>query len=145
MLFRSRRAGYALRAAALFAGLLVQVCRAFTELRTPLTRELRRVGDAIVVLEEHFAEPWTVAQLARHAGVSESTLLRYFKRSTGRTPMAWLTDLRLSKARSLLRTTDRRIAEIALRSGFPDANHFARVFKAHHGLTPTAFRARRTD
>ncbi len=135
------REGYALRSTMVFGTILVDICRAFAAAEDPMSRELRRLGDAMAILEEHYDEPWTVSRLAQSVNVSESTLLRYFKRSTGKTPMSWLIDLRLSKACSLLRSTDRSVAEIAECSGFPDANYFSRRFKLRQGVTPTGFRA----
>jgi len=138
----SRREGYALRSALLFAGMLVEICRAFSEDRTPLSRELRRLGDVISTLEARFDESWSLGGLAALVNVSESTLTRYFKSSTGKTPIEYLTDVRLARARSMLLATDLTVAEVARRSGFADGNYLARTFRSRMHMTPSEFRRR---
>jgi AraC-like DNA-binding protein len=139
----SRREGYALRCSLIFAGMLLEICRSFSEDRTPLSRELRRLGDVMAVLEDRFDEPWSLPRLASLVHVSESTLIRYFKRATGKTPMSYLTDVRLARARSMLLSTDLTVSEIALRSGFAEGNYLARTFKSRLKVTPSEFRRRR--
>jgi AraC-like DNA-binding protein len=139
---RSRREGYALRSSSLFASMLVEVCRAFVADETHASRELRRLGDLMSVIEERLDEPWSLEGLASLVHVSRSTLIRYFRRATGKTPVQYLTDVRLSKARSLLSSTDLSVCEIARRSGFAEGNYLARTFKARTKLTPTEFRRR---
>jgi len=93
-------------------------------------------------LRAQIAEPLTVAAVASAAGVSEGHLARRFKAETGRTVLAAITELRLARARELLRTTDAGILPIALECGFPSVEHFHRVFKRRHGTTPRRWRVR---
>ena len=139
---RLLREGYALRCSLLFATMLVEICRSFSADERPTSRELRRLGDVMSVLEERFDEPWSLSALASGVHVSESTLIRYFRKATGKTPIEYLTDLRLNKARSLLLATDLTVSEIALRSGFAEGNYLARTFKSRVKMTPTEFRRR---
>jgi len=104
---------------------------------------VRRLENVIMLLEERYAEPWTVESLALQVSVSESTLLRYFKRLTNTTPMSFLAGLRIAKARSLLLNTRLSVSEIGERVGFPDANYFTRTFKMHASVIPTQFRRQR--
>ena len=69
---------------------------------------------------------------------------RQFQDATGRTPAAYLRVLRLEEARRLLTETDATIAAIAERCGFSSANYFALFFKRETGLTPTAWRMRKS-
>ncbi len=138
----SRREGYALRCALVFAGMLLEICRAFAEDRTPISRELRRLGDVMAVLEDRFDEAWSLGAMASLVHVSESTLTRYFKRATGKTPVDYLTDVRLARAHSLLLSSDLTVSEVARQSGFGDGNYLARTFKSRLKLTPSEFRRR---
>ncbi|WP_296267790.1 AraC family transcriptional regulator [Pseudomonas sp. UBA6562] len=80
--------------------------------------------------------------LARWAGLGRYALIRACRRATGMTPHAWLLNARINRARVLLRQGG-DLAEVAYRLGFADQSHFQRVFKAHAGATPGAYRAGR--
>lgn len=84
----------------------------------------------------------TVAEMAGHMHMSESSLNRFVRRETGKSPMEFAGWLRLEQARMALRTTDEAIGEIAARCGFRSAAHFATVFGAAHGATPREYRRR---
>ncbi|MEK6346510.1 MAG: AraC family transcriptional regulator [Burkholderia sp.] len=78
--------------------------------------------------------------LARLAGMSRYQLIRAFRAVTGMTPHAWQLNLRINLARARIRDGD-SLAATAQQLGFADQAHFQRVFKAHAGVTPGAFRA----
>jgi AraC-like DNA-binding protein len=90
-------------------------------------------------LEGHYAEEVPLAQLARLAGLSPHHLNRVFRRMHGIPPHAFQTQLRLTRARDLLRQ-DWAPAVVAAETGFVDQSHFTRRFKAVMGLTPGAYR-----
>ena len=77
--------------------------------------------------------------MARWAGLGRYALIRACHRATGLTPHAWLLNARVNRARTLLRQGC-ELAEVAYRLGFADQSHFQRVFKAHAGTTPGAYR-----
>jgi AraC-like DNA-binding protein len=79
-------------------------------------------------------------QLAAIAGLSRAHLIRAFRKEFYITPHAYLTDVRIRKARRLLRLGDNP-ASVALECGFADQAHFTRHFKARTGITPGQFRA----
>jgi AraC-like DNA-binding protein len=80
------------------------------------------------------------AMLATEFGLSVNTLLRRFRRATGTSPRQFLIQLRVERGAELLRSTDRRIVDIADLCGFIDRYHFTRVFTTHVGTSPAAFR-----
>ena len=82
------------------------------------------------------------AVLARIAGISAAKLARMVKAQTSLTPAAWLRRERLHAAEDLLRQTDLRVTDVALRTGFAALSAFHRQFAAFHGLSPAAWRAR---
>lgn len=98
----------------------------------------------------HLLEPLADEQLAQMnlerlaslAGLGRYALIRAFRASTGLTPHAWLLNARVNRARRLLRE-GHALAEVAYTLGFADQSHFQRVFKAHAGTTPGAFRSER--
>jgi AraC-like DNA-binding protein len=82
----------------------------------------------------------TVAGLARLCGCSPRHFNRLFRRRFGDSIRARQTELRLINARQLLGTTDARISEIALASGYRNVSLFNSLFKRRFGMTPSEWR-----
>jgi transcriptional regulator GlxA family with amidase domain len=93
-------------------------------------------------LEENPDQPVTISALAARAGLGERTFIRRFKRATGETPLSYLQQLRIEKARRLLETTSLAVEEITLKSGYEDISSFRKLFKRQTGLSPSAYRKR---
>lgn len=83
---------------------------------------------------------WTVAGMARRAGMGETAFRAAFHRLTGRPPRDWLEQRRFERARHLLLSTDRPIARVAAACGYDDPFHFSRVCKRLTGLSPRRLR-----
>ena len=92
-------------------------------------------------LVAHPSEPFDSEFLARMADMSPSSLRRLFKEHTGKSPGAFVRDLRMTTAARRLLVTDQRISTIAYELGFDDANYFARIFKSVFGVSPQEYRA----
>lgn len=92
------------------------------------------VRQAAAFLEAHYGEPVGLAAAARAAQVNESYLSRLFRKETGVTLGDYLTQLRLSRAKALLRE-GRPIKEVAAQVGYVQYTHFLRVFKQKEGCT----------
>lgn len=88
----------------------------------------------------HLDEPITLRMLARHAGVSPRTFMRRFSAETGTTPLQWLLNARLSKARELLETTDDSMEQVARACGIGTAANLRLHFRRSLNTTPTAYR-----
>ncbi|MEP7213464.1 MAG: AraC family transcriptional regulator [Acidobacteriota bacterium] len=99
---------------------------------------IARVCDYIV---EHASENVTLDDLAKVAYLSPFHLLRVFGKKTGLPPHAYQTQVRIHKAKRLLRH-DSTIAQVALATGFFDQAHFSKQFKRYVGITPGQFLAR---
>ncbi len=78
-----------------------------------------------MALDYHFTEPY---------------LSKYIKRNTGKTFGELVRDVRLKKACYLLRTTNMRIGDISSHVGYPNLEHFVRVFRKEYNLTPSEYR-----
>lgn len=103
-------------------------------------RDNARVKTMLAYIHRHFAEPLTVAQIARSAAISPSECLRCFRRSIGQTPVQYLRECRLRRAGELLAGTALPVARIAADCGFDDVSYFTRTFRAWKHTTPTAYR-----
>lgn len=93
-------------------------------------------------LEQRIAERYRLDALADAFHLSSRTLLRKFRAETGRSPLDWLHDLRVEKAKLLLETTTLSVAQVAAEVGYADVATFSRLFARHTQLTPAAFRSR---
>jgi AraC-like DNA-binding protein len=91
-------------------------------------------------LEEGFARPQRLDELAHLAGCSRAQLCRRFRTALGCSPIAYVLRLRLEAARELLTTTGLDIAAIAAKCGFSDRYHLTRAFSARYRQGPAAYR-----
>ncbi len=96
---------------------------------------------AINWLENHYADPVSLPELATAVGASISSLGHRLKRETGKSFSALLSEIRISAAKRLLATTDFELSEIAATCGFYDQSHFTRTMKKAISLTPGQFRS----
>ena len=103
-------------------------------------KQHERFRSVVEYLDDHFREPLSLEQLSKVAHMSRSAFCRFFKRTTGVGFVQYLTDLRLSHARTLLRDTDDSIVTICYEVGFTNLSNFNRRFAHHCGLTPSAYR-----
>jgi AraC-like DNA-binding protein len=99
-----------------------------------------RMGMISTFIEERIAEPLYLKQVARHAGMSEVSLSRYFRSRTGKTFPAYLNELRVARVCRLLAETDATVTEIALSCGFDSMANFDAQFSRLHGCSPKAYR-----
>ena len=88
----------------------------------------------------HLEEEFSLIRLAREAGMSEFHFSRAFKRTTRIKPSQYFIDLRMERARRLLRETSRSIIEIGLNVGYTSPSHFARIFRREIGISPSEYR-----
>jgi transcriptional regulator GlxA family with amidase domain len=83
----------------------------------------------------------TLADMASHASISVRTLNRRFRAETGLSPLQWLLQLRIDRARELLETTDLPMHVIAHHSGIGTIDSLRDHLIRKTGLTPSAYRA----
>lgn len=98
------------------------------------------LSQALLAIHQSPHLPWTIAQLARTAGMSRARFADKFTATVGVPPISYLTSWRLGKARQMLRETDLAIDEVARRCGYASLPSFSRRFKAAFGIGPGAFR-----
>lgn len=104
----------------------------------PVARHLLRARD---LADRSYAEPLTVADLARAAGLSPAHLSERFTAAFGVTPHAYLLTRRLERAAALLRHTDHPVARVCTEVGLSSIRSFTVSFRRVFGRTPTAYRA----
>ncbi len=95
-----------------------------------------RLIEAVTLMEANIEEPLSTDDLAHHVGVSRRHLERLFRQHLQTVPSQYYLELRLDRARMLLRTDDKPILQIGLMCGFSSASYFSTAFRNHFGVTP---------
>ena len=98
------------------------------------------VLNSIYYIETNYSQDISLDELAARNGTSLSTLIRNFKKETGKTPGNYLLEYRISMARRMLKASQYTITDIAERVGIPDSNYFTKCFKKLTDMTPTEYR-----
>ncbi len=93
-------------------------------------------------LEQHYAEPFTVEELAERFSVSKRTLIRRFNAALDMPPNTYVQSIRIEAAQKLLEETGRTVDVVMTDVGYEDASSFRRLFRKKTGLTPTEYRRR---
>lgn len=114
--------------------------------RLPPAPAVRKLPTAVLArlidhIKEHLAQDLSLDELAALTGFTKYHFMRCFKASTGRSPLQYVTELRIAHARRLLETSRLPMDMVARQSGFSSAGHLARVFGKATGLPPRAYRA----
>ena len=88
---------------------------------------------------DHFHEKITLDDIAASANISKSAALRCFRSGMQTSPVGYLNNFRLNRAKELLLTSHSTVSEIAVSVGFDNVGYFDRVFRRTFGLTPKQF------
>jgi AraC family transcriptional regulator len=94
----------------------------------------------VAYIEEHLAEPISLATLAQLARLSPYHFSRAFKQSFGRPPHRYHTSRRIELAKALLAKPTQSVTEIGFTMGFSEASSFTAAFRRETGLTPSSYR-----
>lgn len=130
-------------ARSLLAPLLVYTLHGHGQAEAPAARTHdRRIARALELMQARPTERWTVAALARAAGLSRAAFARRFLGELGVPPLRHLTELRMRRAARRLAESDDSLAAIAAEVGYDSEFAFSRAFKRHMGEAPGGFRRR---
>ncbi len=100
------------------------------------------VQKAVIKIESDLAGDLTLHTVAAACNVSAGYLSGLFKKETGETLTAFVTEKRIAHAKHLLRSTNLQVQTIAQHCGILDLHYFCKLFKDATGKTPTAYRSR---
>ncbi|WP_282939672.1 AraC family transcriptional regulator [Paenibacillus sp. RC67] len=100
---------------------------------------LDKHNEIIRYIEDHLSEELTVEQLARIVNYSPNYFIQFFKTMQGLSPIQYINNSRIAKAKRLLLTTDMSQAQIASELGM-EPHYFSRMFKRHEQFSPQHYR-----
>lgn len=120
----------------MIASELSQEVLALAESGIALRANRPEIRKALAYLEEHYAKPVSIRDVASHVNLSETYLCQIFKTQTGKSIMTYLNELRMAKAYELLSSGRLLVKEAAAEVGIPDPFYFNRLFKKHFGIAP---------
>lgn len=97
------------------------------------------IDKAVKFIKNNYSKRLTVSELAQIAGYSQSYFNSEFVRLVGKSPIRYLNEIRIERAKELLRTKLFSINEIAEDCGFENVYYFSNVFKKYTGISPSKF------
>lgn len=90
----------------------------------------------------YFDQNLSIRVVAKHVCLSQTYLCALFKKSTEKTINEFITEIRMEKAKELLKNCGMKLYEVADSIGIPDSNYFSTVFKKYTGMPPIQYRER---
>lgn len=100
----------------------------------PYLRELKHY------IDNHLERSLKLEDLEKHCHMSKYRICHEFSNAFGMPPIKYLNKMRLETAENLLLSTEKKVHEIALETGYENTNHFIHLFKKEYGTTPQAYR-----
>lgn len=95
---------------------------------------------SIEYIKSHYNSEITLEEVAGYICVSSYYFSKIFKEYTGKNYVDYITELRIEKAKEMLKSGERSIKDICFEVGYNDPNYFSRVFKKVEGVTPSEFK-----
>ncbi len=98
------------------------------------------IKKSIVYMHKYYSGNITIDDICGEIYLSPSHFKRAFKNKTGNTPYQFLTEIRVDKAKEMLKNKERTIREVARLCGFVNSGNLSAVFKKHIGISPSEYR-----
>ena len=126
------------------APLLVLLEELYRKIREEKVTDNSLYGRCLSFIYENYTNGTDCDKIAAHLHYSASYLRHLFKRKSGENITDFILRLKLQKARNLLLSADLSVTDAALMSGFNDPNHFSAIFKKYVGVSPRAYKKKKT-
>ncbi|MBE6540872.1 MAG: helix-turn-helix domain-containing protein [Ruminococcaceae bacterium] len=138
--FEEQLAGWECTLRGLLSALLVIFARTYSAGEISTVRSDYGIQDCIAYVNAHFCEPICVDELLSRFHFSHSTFSRMFLKTTGQSFQSYLAELRVNRARVMLRESSKSMLTIALECGWGDYSSFYRAFCSKMGISPRKYR-----
>ncbi len=120
---------------------LLEICPLRADEIAHQTDSAARITDTFkLLLDQYYLDHRSVAFYADQIHISPKYLSETVKKITGKSPKAWINEMLMNEAKSLLKQTPLSIKEIAFQLGYQDDSYFIKIFKKHEGSTPQEYR-----
>lgn len=139
-LCETRERGYELGVKAAVLQMLFLLIRKYPSVKEVPSPDRERLKMVLQEIEKNIAENLTVGEMAKFCGWSDSHFMRWFKKMTGLSLIAYVNERRLAAAAEALRKTDDKILNISQDAGFTNLSNFNRQFRSRYGVTPKEYR-----
>ncbi|MBQ2614914.1 MAG: helix-turn-helix transcriptional regulator [Clostridia bacterium] len=103
-------------------------------------RSRKLIEESCRYMYANYSKNITITEYARMCNLSESRFSHLFKEHTGLTPIQYILNIKIQRAKELLENTDLPILQISEIIGMQSQNYFSRIFKKHTGLSPLKYR-----
>ena len=98
------------------------------------------ISKVIDYMNENYTAGVSCTELSKLIKMDKYSFIRNFKAQTSKTPYEYLLDLKIEKAKKMLKINDYTITEISMMCGFSSHSHFTSTFKKKTGVSPTEYR-----
>jgi len=141
--FEGKKRGFETVTKTYFAELLIKLARQLekeADLKMSYIENDERVEKVLRLIEKKYAGKLTLKELADSVNLVPAYFSAFFRKTTGYGVFEYITEFRIYKACSLLKSTDRHIIEIAYQTGYNSVSLFNRIFKRLTGYSPRVYR-----
>lgn len=125
-------------------GVILQIIKCLAELHAPAENSISPtsgfLNHILSYINVHLQEPLSLNQIAEACHISKYHLCHLFKEQINMTIMQYITEQRISMAKSALLETDKSISVIATENGYTNFSHFCSAFRRAEGISPAAYR-----
>ncbi|MCR5291730.1 MAG: response regulator [Eubacterium sp.] len=121
-----------------FTSKITNVCHNILTKKEESTVDI--IKNAKLYIEQNYSKDLILDDVAKELQISPYYFSKLFKKRTGVNFIEYLTNLRIEKAKNLLRNSQKSIKEICVEVGYSDANYFSRTFKKNVGVTPSEYK-----
>lgn len=139
----SKRPGFETLTKTYFAELIINIARFFEHqsgIKMSDMEKDERIERVLALIEKRFADKVTLKELADKVNLVPSYFSAFFRKTTGYSVFEYITEFRIYKACTLLKTTNKPVLETALDCGFNSISLFNRIFKRKTGVSPRKYR-----
>jgi AraC-like DNA-binding protein len=106
---------------------------------TPQKASDKYINSAITYMEYSYMNGITASDVSGYLGIERTYFYRIFKESLGISPTEYLLNLRIEKAKEILKSDHESLSDIALALGYSNLFDFSRDFKKHTGVAPSKY------
>lgn len=120
-----------------------------TESRNLLLKNYRKhvtrsgLAAAVEYISRNLDRSISIKKLADIACMSKASFYRYFNNEFGMSPIEYISQERIKKARKMLQNEDMNVTDVSLNLGYSSLSHFIKLFKMHTGTTPKQFQLKK--